>query len=726
MIRALVYGDSNLNIIDGSSVWVTSISAVLSEVVDEVHVLIKTPVTNDRLATALESNPKIFIHAHREGNPIRENIVDPLTAHEVGYRIKQLSSRLSPEIVLVRGFDACAETSRHKSVAPRLWSYVTDLPFPLSRASARGISRLRRIATTSKRMFAQTESSRSFLESLAPEAAGKTLLLPPMVPDYFFGDRTATISVTPGREPLKLIYAGKFAKDWRTLEMIELPSLLAERGVHASLTFVGDKFQRDRQDPNWHSRMNTRLTEAAADPGSNITWLGGLSRDSVSSHIRKADIGLGWRSRSMNSSLELSSKLLEYGSGGTSPLINRTPDHELLFGKDYPLFVERDDILHVADVIAENLTKLPEAARVSLGIAEKYSYQATADRLRIELERANVLDRVQINGRAIRLGIATHDQKFLGDLLDLFSTMPDMNPRLDAWHTLHDHDVTQSLELCEWADVILCEWAGPNAVWYSRNKKPGSRLLVRLHAFELRGPWLHDIDIDSVDQWIFVSEPYRQLAMAQLKLRPERCVVIHNGLDTRDYDRPKSAGAQFHIGLAGYVTYNKRPDRALDLLGLLLEHDSRYVLHIKGRAPWEYEYEWKKANQRLAYEDFFHRIRSSKSLSESVSFEPFSPDMASWLRRIGVMLSPSISESFHLAPAEGMASGSVPIVWDRTGAADIFGAPYLAQSISQAAESVLNLRSDSSFKRESNVAKMRAKGWDTPIAHTLWKQLLRA
>src|SRR5699024_8714048 len=155
MIRALIYGDSNLNLIDGSSVWIASISAVLSEVVDEVHVLLKTPVSNDRLLAALEVNSKVHVHAHREGRAVRDAIVDPLEHRESAVRLSQLSRSISPSIVIVRGLDACAEAVREKQVASRLWAYVTDLPFPLSRASERGISRLRRIAANSKRMLAQ-------------------------------------------------------------------------------------------------------------------------------------------------------------------------------------------------------------------------------------------------------------------------------------------------------------------------------------------------------------------------------------------------------------------------------------------------------------------------------------------------------------------------------------------------------------------------------------------
>ena len=49
-------------------------------------------------------------------------------------------------------------------------------------------------------------------------------------------------------------------------------------------------------------------------------------------------------------------------------------------------------------------------------------------------------------------------------------------------------------------------------------------------------------------------------------------------------------------------------------------------------------------------------------------FDPAGRDVAAWLRRVGFVLSTSDDESFHLAPAEGMASGAVPALLPWPGA----------------------------------------------------------
>ena len=59
------------------------------------------------------------------------------------------------------------------------------------------------------------------------------------------------------------------------------------------------------------------------------------------------DIGLSWRHPDLDASLELSTKVLEFGALGLPVILNRTPIHEALLGADYPLFA-----VSLADVAA--------------------------------------------------------------------------------------------------------------------------------------------------------------------------------------------------------------------------------------------------------------------------------------------------------------------------------------------------------------------------------------
>ena len=111
------------------------------------------------------------------------------------------------------------------------------------------------------------------------------------------------------------------------------------------------------------------------------------------------------------------------------------------------------------------------------------------------------------------------------------------------------------------------------------------------------------------------------------------------------------------IGIAPAL---KRMDLALDVLARLRRDDPRYQLFVKTKLPWEYQWIWDVHAEREAFDDILRRMQIDPALRGAVTFDGFGPDVPGWLRRIGWVLSTSDGESFHLAPADGMASGPSP------------------------------------------------------------------
>jgi glycosyltransferase involved in cell wall biosynthesis len=317
--------------------------------------------------------------------------------------------------------------------------------------------------------------------------------------------------------------------------------------------------------------------------------------------------------------------------------------------------------------------------------------------------------------------IAGHDLKFAGELVSVLEMRDDIELAFDHWTSLHHHDVKESERLRDWADVIICEWCGPNAVWYSNNKRRRQKLIVRLHMFELNGPWMSDVAAENIDSLICVSQLYVDRTRASTGWTDTAIRVIPNAVDVMDLRRSKEPDHRFRLGMVGIVPMRKRLDRALDLLEELLEEDPRYTLHVRGRMPWEYPYEWKKPFQREAYLEIFDRIGRSPALRDAVVFEPFGPDMASWLRKIGYVLSPSSDESFHLAPAEGMASGAVPLFWQRPGVDEIFGNRWTRGTTSQVRAFVSALNgSPEAYADESRAAAEYVRRFDMRSTGGAW------
>lgn len=726
---AILYGDVSPNIIDGSSVWLISMAETLSRIFSRVIVPLKDKPHDQRLYSRLQSLTGVIavIPETAEAQDL------PLSPHDAVRAIAGLTAEHDPDVVVVRGGEVCFRAISHPAVADKLWAYVTDLPYPLTKISKTSLNRLQQISRRCRRLFCQTEESRSYLEAIAPEAAGKCVLLNPMIPDEYFAEHESRRPSRRGGETAHLVYSGKFAKPWLTRELIALPRQLRERGLAADLRMIGDKFQKDQSDTAWHVRMRHDLEEAATDPASGVEWLGGMTRSAALAEVVEADYGLGWRTRELNASLELSTKLLEYCAVGVLPVVNRNAIHEALLGSDYPLFIEDstvDDVVRAITEFEKNGDR-PGTVQWVRDAADYYSVSATAERLSRAFGRAGVLHSAEVQAaggagnRRIKIVVASHDFKFMGEILSQLRSDTRFDVQLDVWRTLHAHDDKRSTELLEWADVILCEWCGPNAGWYSRNKRNGQKLVVRLHRFEVNGAWMPRIDYAAIDHMIYVSDLQREDSeriVPALRSTPAR--IIPNTLDCADLHRAKFSGSQFHLGVLGIVPFVKRPDRALDLLEGLRTTDERYVLHLRGRMPWEYPHEWNKPLQQQMYLDFFRRIRESERLRRGVVFEPFGADIGSWLRKIGVILSPSAFESFHLACAEGMASGAMPVVWSRAGADAIFGVDNIYSAGAPMRNAVIALQDPAVRASQSGAAMSRARGWDIMTVYPQWRELL--
>ena len=95
--------------------------------------------------------------------------------------------------------------------------------------------------------------------------------------------------------------------------------------------------------------------------------------------------------------------------------------------------------------------------------------------------------------------------------------------------------------------------------------------------------------------------------------------------------------------------------------------------------PWEHWWVWQHQEERAAYFEALRRVQRSPLLRDAVVFDDAGPDVAAWLRRIGFVLSTSDDESFHVAPAEGMASGAVPVIRHWPGAETIYDPRWITR-----------------------------------------------
>lgn len=720
--RILIYGDVNLNYRDGSAVWLVSIAECLAKTGSEVHLLLKADVIDVDSIEYLQSH-SVNIHTPFDD---RKSGFSGMTVRQAAYRIVQLDRRHNYDIVLSRGYGIASQLAVSSKFTGRMWPYLTEGPAFAMNQTTEEQRILETIGLESRRIFAQTEEARSIIEVLVPSFTGKVLLMNPIIPDIAFEIGRSKIDEghSNGIRNLHMVYSGKFARLWRTLEMTTLPMSMAEHDVVAKLKMIGDKFQNTGNDAEWLDAMKSAATSDL--PG--VTWHGGVPRNQVLSELGKHDVGLCWRDPELDSSPEISTKMLEYAAVGTPPVLNRSSMHERLLGSSYPLFVEGDDVMEPLLRVAKDPATLALATSTAAKAVETFSMTASVARFNGYFTRSEADSNSSLpmkNGRKrLRVVLAGHDFKFAGELIEVLTQRKDIDLIVEKWSRLNQHDENRSLKLAKWADVVICEWAGPNAVYYSRHLSAQQKLLVRFHGFEIRGDWLNDIDIDNVQAVIFVSDFYRKQVLRRTGWPEHKSTVVYNAIDVLDLKRPKPDNARFHIGMAGYVPMLKRPDRAIDILRLLLDKDDRFYLHFKGREPWLYPWEWQKPAQQESYKSIFERLRQDTELSQHVIFEPFGPDMGNWFRRIGWMLSPSTRETFHLAPVEAMASGAIPVVWNREGANEIFGDDYVHIDSAEASRYILSNLDKQNYDALAIDVQRRSGKYDLMRVREQWSALL--
>jgi FkbM family methyltransferase len=708
--RILVYGEMDVHMIDGSSIWLVSTVEALRRAGCEVTLLLRFPPQSDRLLKALSAlggitviDPSVFPNL-----PGAEELKSNrgLTPDGAALAIEHLFRQIPFDAVIVRGSASARRLRSSNALRGRLWPYLTDLPQSVAELESQHRVWLAELAAASAVMLCQTEGIRALLESCVAGAGGKCELWPPMVPDLALRTEHPSHAVGTRDEPLRLGYMGKFAPRWNTLEMAALPAQLRERGLHALVDMVGDKAHPSPERPGWSDAMRQALGNAEG-----LRWHRGLPRDEALHVIATCHLGLSWRSRELDGSLELSTKLLEYGAIGLPAVVNRTWAHEELLGRDYPLFVdERRTVLDVIEHAVRNREDLHAAAQRLSAAACDFRMDKAVLRVRGLVERVLPdLERVGYGVRAgeqrPRVAIAGYDLKFMERLAARIEGFGAFEIRWDRRASGQQRETDAGRQCLDWADVVICEWCGGNAVWYSHNLRPEQRLIVRLHRYELERPWPLELNHDRVDRLICVSDHTAQNARALMPMLADRIEVIENWVDVEQLDRLKLHGAEFTIGLLGASVPRKGLMRALDIMEHVRAREPRFHLSIKSELPWRLPWWGNRQQDRGYFVSAMERIADSPLLRGAITFEDHGQNVASWFRRIGWVLSTSDNESFHLAPAEGAASGAVPVVLNWSGAADVHGSEVVHDSPECAAQWILDRHADGSRDRHAQQAR---------------------
>lgn len=677
--KALLAFDLKYSVDPSAQMWILSLINSMAEDGFEIY-FVARELQCERFEATL-SNAGVTVIPTPTDLPLSAFDETGILPKHQAKRICDLGQSLGSSLTLIQGAELCFRVSSSPKSPNNLWSVLEDSPV-IPRVQKFNASQAQIVGGASRILLASSDSVRGNIEALAPSTSSKTRLLP-----HFYIDDSLSEDRAPRREG-DPTYVIDYSVIGPILGTVNFEDYIAKAQISRKIPrilFTNFKKAAEADDSYVKSEelLNT-IPGAIIDP----------SPLNKTNHLT-SEAYLLLPDTAPNLNQELLARLARANDMGLLRFDSLSPD-----------FAGNSFIGEPFEIDTSNRKRS----------FRDYFPTEFPDFEQNPLNKANT-----------KVLLAGADFKFAGDLIDSLWQRPDIDLKVDLFESNSHPQPAKSTPLLRWADVIIAEFASFNAIWYSQNKLPHQKLIVHLHGYEVLQDWIDELDIARVDKIVVASNFYREKVLELKGWPSDKVTVIANTINTSDLDRPKYDDARFHIGMVGLVPILKRPDRALDLLECLLKHDDRYVLHFKGHQPWNYSWEWKKAAHQDAYRAFYARLGQRPELLKSVVFEPFTPDIANWFRKVGWILSPSYRETFHMAAVEGGVSGAVPLVWEREGSVDIIGEDFNFKTTEEIAEFVLeNNKNATDYSHASLKAKRQLSRYSLVKVRKEWLDLIFA
>ncbi len=250
-----------------------------------------------------------------------------------------------------------------------------------------------------------------------------------------------------------------------------------------------------------------------------------------------------------------------------------------------------------------------------------------------------------------------------------------IQPVIDDWRR-QGKDVCAATELADidevlaWGpDIIFCEWGGELAVEVTK-RKPNTRIIVRLHGYEVYNNAISLIDWLAVDSVICVSQQILGDFLRRCPVADRACRihVVHGGVSLPDIGSTFAKTGGTDIAMLGFVNDRKNIPLALQILAGCPKH----TLHIAG--------EWQSDELRLYVEHMAREL----GVIDRLKIYGRVADKWEFLKDKDFILSTSTRETMHYAVAEGMACGLRPVVHNWPSAEEFYPKDCIFNSVQDA------------------------------------------
>ncbi|GGA98387.1 glycosyltransferase family 1 protein [Macrococcus hajekii] len=377
--RILINGFINTNVLDGSAIFLSSITQVVAMHPDaEIDLLLAVPFKRDVVLKDLMTLPNVRII-----DPFAEEAYSDfpffkkggMTPREAALMLDFTFQQLHYDIVIIRSLEVVQELVRMDSrVISKLFAYITGITSHTTAIPEVTQHLLNDIIAKGGKLLCQTNEMKRYICQSVQIEASDIIYLNPMIPDnpYTFQQLFTAKEIYSS-----FCYTGKFAREWNIVPIVAQFREVTEQYPDATLYFAGDYFKNDVDHPSFVHEAGYLLRNTE-----NLKWLGGLNRDESMDLIRFSDVGISYRAADLDDSLELSTKLLEYCSMAVPPILNRTEMHEAIFGIDYPYYANDDRTFHEQMIkVIENPALYEATAEKVYAISKQFSFTATYHRL---------------------------------------------------------------------------------------------------------------------------------------------------------------------------------------------------------------------------------------------------------------------------------------------------------------------------------------------------------
>ena len=688
----ILYADIDLNVVDGSSVWLSSMASLLCSIGRTV-IISKREIENDLIIANIKNKDNLII-VDPSDCLVGDQTLNTLQSTAL---VRALDARL-PRVrnLVVRGLDACLSLQNTRQFDKRCIVYLTDFYSILNDKliiDSDAKNAVRNVLIHADKVIAQTESIANRLKQISvinPQIS----LVPPVIPDDLPKAKFETSEI------IKIGYAGKINPLWGISELLDWAEKTRSDGVKIELYIVSNKISNN-SGPTTIEGFADRIKDRMKRLGVNHFTT--YNREQSMNLMAEMDFVWCWRPSELeDNTLELSTKLVEMLACGARCICYPSRINTETVGEKYPFFVEDQSGFH--SVIQSKRMASP---RIAEAIIKKHSFTSALNTL------SHITNDVKSSKKTPNICVAGHDFKFIDSYISHLKSNGHSVIR-DVWNWGSEDNLDATRLVQNWADIIFCEWGLANAVWHTQNALAGKRIFIRVHLQEINerarkfGP---QIKIEAVEKIIFVSENVKREAMRLFNWPEDKLVVIPNYVNGDEYffsERKNSPDSVINLGMVGIIPQRKRFDLALDTMKELIDRGREVRLHIKGPRPEELDYMHApgRRDELVYYNALYKEIDDHSDLRENVIFSPWDNNVSLWYRNVDYILSPSDFESFHYALADGVLSGCYPVVWPWSEAEDLYTSDWIIENTKQAADRIeANLADNSTKKQEEYMVR---------------------